>query len=38
MSLCVRRYRNDPTIFAWNLINEPRCQKCAQLLLSICML
>ena len=25
VQLC--RYRNDPTIFAWNLINEPRCQK-----------
>ena len=21
-------YRNDPTIFAWNLINEPRCYPC----------
>lgn len=21
-------YRNDPTIFAWNLINEPRCYLC----------
>ena len=21
------RYKDDPTIFAWNLINEPRCQK-----------
>ena len=20
-----RRYRDDPTIFAWDLINEPRC-------------
>lgn len=21
------RYKNDPTIFGWNLINEPRCTK-----------
>ncbi len=29
--LYTRRYRDDPTIFAWNLINEPRCQKCVPL-------
>jgi hypothetical protein len=23
-----RTYLNDPTIFSWGLINEPRCQKC----------
>uniref|UniRef100_A0A1D2A9E3 mannan endo-1,4-beta-mannosidase n=1 Tax=Auxenochlorella protothecoides TaxID=3075 RepID=A0A1D2A9E3_AUXPR len=23
-----RRYSEDPTIFAWNLINEPRCTGC----------
>ena len=22
------RYRDDPTIMAWDLINEPRCYKC----------
>jgi hypothetical protein len=22
------RYADDPTIFAWNLINEPRCYRC----------
>ena len=22
----VTRYRHDPTIFAWNLLNEPRCE------------
>lgn len=22
-------YSEDPTIFAWELINEPRCQYCA---------
>ena len=21
-------YKDDPTIFAWNLINEPRCYRC----------
>lgn len=26
-----RVYKDDPTIFAWNLINEPRCYKCATL-------
>ena len=26
LRLC--RYKDDPTIFAWNLINEPRCSKC----------
>ncbi|EIE27597.1 glycoside hydrolase [Coccomyxa subellipsoidea C-169] len=24
-----RSYGNDPTIFAWDLLNEARCQKCA---------
>lgn len=24
-----RTYAEDPTIFAWNLINEPRCSDCA---------
>jgi endo-1,4-beta-mannosidase len=26
--LCVnsRKYKDDPTIVAWNLINEPRCE------------
>ena len=23
-----RKYAEDPTIFAWNLINEPRCYAC----------
>lgn len=23
-----RTYGNDPTIFAWDLLNEARCQKC----------
>ena len=23
-----RAYKDDPTIFAWDLINEPRCYKC----------
>ncbi|KAK9806092.1 hypothetical protein WJX72_001044 [[Myrmecia] bisecta] len=23
-----RRYRDDPTIMAWNLVNEPRCYRC----------
>jgi mannan endo-1,4-beta-mannosidase len=23
-----RTYRDDPTIMAWNLINEPRCKGC----------
>ncbi len=23
-----RVYRDDPTIMAWDLINEPRCQRC----------
>ena len=27
-----REYRNDPTIFAWDLINEPRCYRCGGLL------
>ncbi|KAK9815739.1 hypothetical protein WJX72_008765 [[Myrmecia] bisecta] len=24
-----RKYSEDPTIFAWDLLNEPRCQTCA---------
>lgn len=24
--ICRRVYRDDPTIIAWNLINEPRCE------------
>eukprot|EP00884_Botryococcus_braunii_P009399 jgi/Botrbrau1/18460/Bobra.0072s0043.1 len=24
-----RRYRDDPTIMAWNLVNEPRCLQCS---------
>lgn len=27
-SLSGRRYADDPTIFGWNLINEPRCYQC----------
>ena len=27
-----REYRNDPTIFAYNLINEPRCYRCSNVL------
>ncbi|HEV8675082.1 MAG TPA: cellulase family glycosylhydrolase [Methylomirabilota bacterium] len=27
-SLNGRRYADDPTIFAWELMNEPRCQGC----------
>lgn len=23
-----RKYGDDPTIFAWDLLNEARCQKC----------
>jgi len=26
--VCVYRYGDDPTIMAWDLINEPRCYKC----------
>ena len=26
---CVCRYGDDPTIMAWDLINEPRCYKCS---------
>lgn len=25
-AVCSRVYRDDPTIIAWNLINEPRCE------------
>ena len=26
-----REYRDDPTIFAWELVNEPRCNECVSL-------
>ncbi|KAL4859907.1 Mannan endo-1 [Chlorella vulgaris] len=29
-----RRYSEDPTIFGWNLINEPRCYRCGSELSS----
>lgn len=25
-----RTYKDDPTIFGWNLINEPRCYRCGE--------
>ena len=30
-----RTYASDPTIFAWDLLNEARCQGCAPYTISV---
>lgn len=30
------QYMDDPTVFAWGLINEPRCTQCSPGIISVC--